>query len=61
MLIGSGICDAVGVFAIRDWWCVCEQAIAALLMATVAARTKVVSVSSLITVTVAFLISRWKC
>ena len=41
MMIGSGICDAVGVFSIMDR-SVCEQTISSL-MATVAARTKVVS------------------
>ena len=44
MLIGSGICDAVTVFPIMDR-CVCEQTIASL-MATVAARTKVESMST---------------
>ena len=51
MLIGSGICGAVGVLPIMDR-CVCEQTSASL-MATVAARTKVVSMSTWITVTVA--------
>ena len=41
MLIGSGIYDAVSVFSIMSR-CVCEETIASL-MATVAARTKVVS------------------
>ena len=43
----------------RQQVCVCEQTIASL-MATVAARTKVVSMSTLmITVAIAFLVPRW--
>ena len=59
MLIGSRICDAVGVFFVLDR-CVCEQTIASL-MATVAARTKVASMSTWMTVAIAFPISRREC
>ena len=58
MLISSGICDAVSVFTIVDR-SVCEKTIASF-MATGAARTKVVSMCTLITVEIAFLVSRWK-
>ena len=58
MLIGSGIYDAVSALSIMSRCvCVCEQTIASL-MATVAARTKVVSMSTLMTVAIAFPISR---
>ena len=40
--------------------CVCEKAIVSSLMVRVAARTKVESMSILITVATPFLISRWK-
>ena len=56
MLIGSGFCDAVSVSPIVDR---CEQTIASS-MATVAARTKVASMSAWITVAIAFPNCRWK-
>ena len=58
MLIRSGICDAVDVFSIMCR-CVCEQTTASLRV-TVAARTKVVSMSTWITGAIASPISRWK-
>ena len=58
MLIGSRICEAVSVFSIMDR-CVCEQTIASL-MATFAARMRVVSMSTLISVADVFPISRFK-
>ena len=59
MLIGSRFCDAVNVFSIVIG--VCEQTIASSLMATIATRTKVVSMSTWVAVAIAFPISRWKC
>ena len=45
MWIGSRSCDAVGVFSIMDR-CVCGEQTTASLTATVAARTKVVSIGA---------------